>query len=182
MAYAKKLWRRLLYLARGARFHSELSEEMQAHIECRADELEQGGVPRAAAMARARREFGSAARAAEDTRDAWQIRWIEDLAGDLRYASRALRRNPGFALTAIACLALGIGVNTTIFSITTSFLFSLPSCRDASSLVAIQLGDNSARPMTDYKFIRNAHVFQGMAGINPEREVNWRNGDRTSRL
>ncbi len=182
MRYPKELWRRILYLGRRSRFHSELSDELQFHIDCRAEELERSGVPHATALARARREFGSVAKAAEETHESWQFGWLEDLVSDLRYAARALRRNPGFALAAIFCLALGIGANTTIFSITTSFLFSLPSCRDASSLIAIWEGGNSASSVGDYKFLRDARVFEGTAGINPEREVNWRNGDQSTRL
>lgn len=182
MRYGKEFWRRVLYLGRRSRFHSELQDELEWHIECRAEELEQSGVPRDAARSRARREFGSVTRAAEDTHDSWRIGWIEDLCSDLRYAGRALRRSPGFALAAIFCLALGIGANTTIFSITTSFLFSLPSCRDASSLIAIWEGGNSASSIADYKFLRNARIFEGTAGINPEMEVNWRNGEQSIRL
>ncbi len=182
MAIQKELWRRLCYLASRSRFHSELSDEMQFHIECRAAELQETGVPRKEALARAGREFGSRTRVAEDTHGVWQLRWLQDLSSDLRYSARALRRNPAFSLTAIFCLALGIGANTTIFSLTSSFLFSLPSCRDASSLIAIWEGGNSASSITDYKFLRNSHIFDGMAGINPEHEVNWRDGGRTSRL
>jgi hypothetical protein len=58
------------------------------------------------------------------------LQWLEDLAADLRYAARSLSRNPAFALTAIACLALAIGVNTTIFSVSSEMLLSQPSCRD----------------------------------------------------
>jgi predicted permease len=180
--YAKELWRRMCYLARRSRFRSELDDELTFHIESRAEELEQRGVPRAAALERARREFGSVRRAAEDTRDSWQIGWLADLFSDLRYAARALRRNPGFALAAVFCLALGIGANTTIFSFTTNFLFSVPSGRDASSLISIWEAGNSASSLADYKFLRDARVFDGTAGIDPEREVNWRNGDRSTRL
>src|SRR4029077_2657181 len=114
------------------------------------------------ALARAQREFGSGMKVAEDTHGVWQLRWLEDLTSDLRYAARALRRNPGFALTAIFCLALGIGANTTIFSITTSFLFSVPSVRDATSLIAIGEGGNSSSSMNDFKFLRDSHIFEGM--------------------
>jgi len=180
--HLKEFWRRILYLARQSRFHAELRDELESHIQCRVEELQQSGVPHGTAVARARREFGPVTRAAEDTHEAWQFAWLEDLLSDSRYAARALGRNPGFALAAIACLALGIGANTTIFSITTSFLFSVPSCRDASSLIAIWEGGNSASSLADYKFLRDARVFEGTAGINPEREVNWRNGGDTSRL
>jgi putative ABC transport system permease protein len=182
MAYSKELWNRLHYLAHRSRVHSELSDEMQFHVECRAEELRQSGTPQAEALARARREFGSAAKAADEAHDVWRIGWLDDLISDVRYAGRALRRNPGYALTAIFCLALGIGANTTIFSVTTSFLFSLPSARDAASLISIREADRSASPVADYKFLRDAHIFPGTAGMNPEAEVNWRDGEQTSRL
>lgn len=182
MAYREEIWRRILYLARGKRFHSELDDELQFHIECRAAEFEAAGLPRELALERARREFGPVAKAAEETRDSWRIAWIEEFISDVRYAARALRRNPGFALAAIACLALGTGANTTIFSITTSFLFSAPSARDASSLISIWEDGSSASSLADYKFLRDAKVFDGTAGMNPEREVNWRNGDQSTRL
>lgn len=182
MADWKEFGRRLLYLTRRSRYHSELNEEMQFHIDCRAEELRESGVAPAEALAQARRVFGSSTRTAEDAHDAWRIRWLEDLISDLCYSGRALRRNPGFALAAIFCLALGIGANTTIFNITTSFLFSLPSGRDASSLISIWEGGNSAASFADYKFLRDSHIFESVAGINPETEVNWSEGERTSRL
>src|SRR5580700_1227080 len=182
MAFLRELYLRLRWRAGQSRFRAELADEIQFHIESRADELESNGVPRSEALARARGEFGSRLKAAEDTSGAWQMQWLEDLASDPRYAARAFRRNPGFALTAISCLALGIGANTTIFSITTSFLFSQPSCRDSASLIAVWEGGNSASPFSDYKFLRDAHIFDGMAGIDVEREVNWREGERTSRF
>ena len=182
MADWKELWRRIWYLARRSRFQSELSDELRFHLECRIEELESKGVSGAAARAQARREFGSVTKAADDTHEAWRIRWLDDLAGDLRYAARALRRNPGFAVAAVLCLALGIGANTTIFSITTSCLLSVPSGRDPARLVSVWEGGNSASPLGDYKFMRSARVFEGTAGINPETEVNWRNSEQSARL
>src|SRR5271154_5292170 len=172
MQFMKELWRRLCWLAGRSRFHAELADEMQFHMESRADELEQSGLSRPQALAIARREVGSRLETAGGTPGAWQMRWLEDLLSDLRYAARALFRTPGFALTAIFCLALGIGANTTVFNITTSFLFSEPSSRDSTSLVAIWEGGNSASSVADYKFLRDAHIFDGMAGVNVEREVN----------
>jgi predicted permease len=182
MQFLKEVWRKFCWLVGRSQFHAELADEMQFHIESRADELEHSGLPRREALAIARREFGSRLKVAEDTSGAWQMQWFEDLLSDLRYAARALFRNPGFALTAIFCLALGIGANTTVFNITTSFLFSEPSCRDSKSLVAIWEGGNSAASYADYKFLRGAAVFDGMAGINIEREVNFREGDQTRRF
>lgn len=182
MSFGREISRRLAYLARRSRFQAGLDDEIQFHIESRAGELEAEGVLPEEALRRARREFGSSLRMLEDTRRAWQIQWIEDLLSDLRYAARAFQRNPGLALTAIVCLALGIGANTAIFSLTTSFLFSKPSCRDAASLVFIWERGSSSSPLSDYKFLRAAHIFEGVGGLNPEAEVNWREGAQTSRL
>ena len=182
MAFWGELARRVAYLWRRRRFQSELDEEIRLHIEFRAEELEQCGMPRAEAVCAARREFGPPARAAEDTRAAWQFGWLEDLVSDLRYAMRALRRNPAFAVTAVVCLALGIGANITMFGITTSFLFSRPSCSDPATLVGVRVGGNSHAEMPDYRFYVDARIFEGLAGINVEREVNWRNGEDNARL
>ncbi len=174
--------KRLAYLFRREQFAHELDDEMQFHIETRADELEKTGLSRGEALARARREFGSAVRMKEDTRSAWQIRWVADLISDLRYALRALRRNPGFAAAAIFSLALGIGANTTIFSLTMEFLFSQPSCRDPDRLASMRIGGNSHVYMPHYRFLRDAHLFDGLAGSNEESESNWRFGNDTYRL
>src|SRR5579864_4970678 len=99
MAYRTELWNRLRYLARRSRINSELSDEMQFHVECRAEELQRDGTPQAEALARARREFGSAAKVAEDAHNVWRIGWLDDLISDIGYAARALRRNPGYAIT-----------------------------------------------------------------------------------
>ncbi len=182
MGFLKDFYLRLQWLFSRSQFHSELAEEMRFHIESRAEELEQAGLTHAQALAQARREFGSRMKASEDTSGAWQIRPLEDLFSDLRYAARAFRRSPSFAATAIFCLGLGIGANATIFNATSSFLFSQPSCRDSASLIAIWEGGNSALPVADFEFLRDSHIFDGMAGINVEREVNWRDRDRTKRF
>lgn len=173
---------RFTYLFRRSRFDREFDEEIASHLEARADELEQQGLARAAALAEARREFGSTLRASEDTRSAWQLRWVEDLFADLRYAARAFRRNPAFSLTAISCLALGIGANTTMFSVAMEVLFSEPSCRDPQSLVQIRVGGSPFVPLPQVRFIRDAKTFDGLAGMNIGMVVNWRAGGASYRV
>lgn len=138
-----ELKRRLDYLGRRKNFDSELDEEIRFHLETRTDELVQAGRSEKEARMQARREFGRQSRVCEDSRSAWQFSFIEDLAADLRYAGRALRRNPAFAGAAVLSLALGIGANLAIFSFTMEFLFSRPSARDPQSLAYIILGGSS---------------------------------------
>src|SRR5215470_10245833 len=129
--------RRLFYFLKRSRFDNELSDEIQFHLETRAAELEAAGVPRADALLQARREFGSTAQMREGTHAAWQFRWIEDLASDLRYAARACRRSPGFTLAAVLSLALGIGANSTIFSLVKGVLLGDLGMHDPATLVSV---------------------------------------------
>ena len=175
-------WRRLTHFGRASSFDRELDEEISLHIEMRVDELQQDGMTRGDALARARREFGSPLRVKEETRAAWQFRWLEETFADLAYAARALRRNPGFAAAGIVSLALGIGVNTTIFSLTMEFLFSEPSGRSPETLAAMRIGGSSHAPLRHYRFLRDARIFAGLAGSNEEADFNWRSGDATYRL
>ena len=162
----KELARRLLYIGRRRNLDLVLDDEVRFHIESRAGELQQAGLAPGEAMAQARREFGPQARMREESRVAWQIKWLEDLISDSRYAFRAL----------------GIGANTTIFSLTMEFLFSVPSARQPERLASIQLAGNSHSPMPIYRFVRDTHTFDGLAGSYEEQQVNWRHGEDTSQL
>ena len=123
MATLGEWMNRLRYLGRRSRIDDDLEVELRFHIESRTAELIASGVSPRDAATRARVEFGSIARAVEDSRAAWQFRWIEDLAADLRYAFRTIRRSPGFAVTAVLSLALGIGANAAIFNALYSILW-----------------------------------------------------------
>src|SRR5437762_14197516 len=96
---------RIRHFARGPRFESDLEDEIRFHIETRAAELEKSGISEPEALSQARREFGSIALARENSRAAWQFRWLEDLAVDLRHALRTFRRNPAFTQTSVISLA-----------------------------------------------------------------------------
>ena len=175
-----ELKRRLVYLWQRRRFDLELEQEIRFHLDTRADELMQAGLSEKDARLQAQREFGRQSCVSEDSRRAWQFLVLEDLLADLKYAGRAVRRNPAFAGAAVLSLALGIGANLAIFSLTMEFLFSRPSVRDPQNLAYIILGGGSNAAPTQYRFLRDAHIFEGLAGMNPETEAKdeFRNGHR----
>jgi predicted permease len=90
--------------------------------------------------------------------------------------------NRGFALTAILSLALGIGVNTVVFSLASEFLFNEPSGRNMSSFVRAQIGGRSQVGMREYRFLRDARVFPDLTGFDENAQVNWRSGESSRRL
>jgi predicted permease len=166
---------------RREQFDAALQTEFELHMEERTSELIAEGMRPEDARLQAKREFGSTTILAEDSQASWRWTWIEDLRRDLAYGARALRRDRGFALAAILSLALGIGVNASIFSLTAEYLFSLPSVRDSHNLLQVAVGGN-ASPMSDYRFLRNANLVEGLAGGAEMQEVNWRVDDTSWRL
>src|SRR5689334_13478141 len=115
----------------------EIRREMQFHLSERADDLVAGGMTPEAAQREARRRFGSLAYQGERTRDRELFPWLDDASSDLRYALRALRAAPVFAMVAILSLALGIGANTAMFSIIDALILKSLPVQHPEELVAV---------------------------------------------
>src|SRR5208282_3236662 len=100
----------------------DFAEEIKAHLALEADDLQHEGLSKDEAQWKARQQFGNV-RAAQE-RFYMRGRWVglNKLGRDLRFGLRSLRQSPGFAVTAILTLALGVGANTAVFSVMNAVL------------------------------------------------------------
>ena len=116
------------------RVENELDEELQFHIAMQTRKNLATGMSPDEARRRACVQFGGVEQAKENCRDARGVRWMETLVQDARYAIRGSRRTPGFAITVVATVALGLGLNTTVFTIFNAYVLRPLSIRDPYSL------------------------------------------------
>jgi predicted permease len=114
-----KLWKRVRMWRKRRQFEADLAEEIRIHRE----------MSGAAA-------FGSEALALEQSREVWGFAWLDGWRQDIRYALRGLRRSPGFTFAVIAAIGLGIGLNTTFFTVFNAYVLRPYAVRDPGALHA----------------------------------------------
>ncbi|MGA7521911.1 MAG: ABC transporter permease [Acidobacteriaceae bacterium] len=160
-------WRKLGVLLRGERFGGELDEEMAFHREQAARELEAQGMSREEARYAAMRQFGNATRLRERSHEVMGFR-METVAQDVRFAVRQMRRSPGFAVTAVLMLTLGMGASVAIFGFVDAALIQpLPYAQPnrlvdvTESLALFPRGNLSYPDYVDWK--RMNTVFSSLA-------------------
>src|SRR5688500_18150068 len=132
----RSLLRRLAYLLGRSRRDAELREEMEAHRALRAAHLERDGLTAQEAADASRRAIGNVLLAREDVRYVWLGSWATWWQ-DVRFGLRTFRKNPAFTAVAVMTLALGLGVNTGIFSVVNAVLFRGLSAPRAQELVSV---------------------------------------------
>jgi hypothetical protein len=125
---------------RRSRWDKERARELVSHLEIEADEnISRGMLPDEARYA-ANRKLGNVTQIREEIFHMNSVNFVETFWQDARYALRMLRKNPGFAGVAILTLALGIGVNTAIFSLLDAILLRSLPVSHPESLVVLACG------------------------------------------
>ena len=120
-----------------ARRERELDAELRGHIDALAEENMRRGMTPEEAHYAARREFGGVEQIKELYREHHGLPFLETLLQDIRFGARMLRKSPGFTAVAILTLALGIGANSAIFTMTNGLMLHTLPVRDAGQLVEL---------------------------------------------
>src|SRR6185295_13188253 len=149
--------RKILNLLRGrrTRLENDLDRELRYHLDRRVEDLRAEGRPEEDARKQAAIEMGGIQQVQEDVRETWTLRWLDAAARDARSAARSLARSPGFTVTAVASLAIGIGASAAIFSLLDQVLLRLLPVREPQRLVLV-----------DWKGNALAHARGSGAGFN----------------
>jgi predicted permease len=172
-------WMRVKALFKRKRLDRDLEDELAFHLEMREAKNRERGIERDEARYAARRQLGNAMRIKEACREAWSFVSLETTWRDLRYGARALAKNPGFTAVAVLATALGIGVNTGIFSVLNGVALKLLPVPKANQIVSVDQvfhgkfrrilhGEPGLFSYSEYKNYRaNNHVFSDLLAYAP---------------
>ena len=146
----------------------EMEEELLAHIQYRADDLERSGLDRAEAERRARIEFGGHQRFREECYEALGGDFLESLIKDVRFSVRVLRKSPGFTTVAVLTLALAIGANAVVFGVLNGLILRPLNVPQAENLYGTEYGAGSGwQSYPNYLDLRDRNrSFEALAAFN----------------
>ena len=187
MRWTRGFWKKLWRTANDEAGDDAFREEIEEHVGLLADRYRRQGMTPEDAERAARRQFGNIALLEEDRRAMRTIPALDALRGDLKYAIRMFRKNPGFAAAAALTLALGIGANTAIFSVCNAVLFKPLPYADPDRIVMLweRMSDGKAITVAPANFVdwRSAsRSFAEMAAVNPNGGFVLSGKDEPARL
>lgn len=142
---------RLKTLFSKRRMDREMADELAFHETMLREKLLRQGVATGEIDTVARQRFGRTGKWHERLRELWQFRRLENFARDISYSARVLRKSPGFSIVAILTLALGVGANTTVFSVINGLLLR-PLPVPASEQLIVFGTTDSGSPRINYSF------------------------------
>jgi len=164
----------------------DIDRELSFHIAERAEQLREQGLSAEEAMRRARVQFGNPIAQRERTRDADISGWMDTALRNVRYAFRTLTHTPGFTVTVVLTLALGIGANTAVFSAIDAVLLRPLPFPDGDRLVLIEQtiegsSNTAIAPARIEDWNRQSSTFEGITGFYVDDAVDTR-GELPTRL
>jgi predicted permease len=165
--------RRLANTLRPAQVDRDIERELSFHVAERADQLRAEGLSAEEATRRARLQFGNPIVQRERTREVDISGWIDTAMRNVRYACRTLTHTPGFTVTVVLTLALGIGANTAVFSAIDAILLRPLPFPDGDRLVRIlqknsRTAETPVAPVRIEDWNRENSTFEGITGFYTE--------------
>src|SRR5262245_13821029 len=161
----RKVLRRVKHFIRHRQVEADLAEELEFHRSMTETRIERSGVPALDAAYASRRILGNVTLAREDARDVWRWPSLESIWQDIRFGARTLAAHAGFTTIALITLALGIGANTTIFSVVEAVVLRPLPYHDPARLAVLWTDDTK----------RNVHE----APTSSLLASDWKNQSRT---
>ena len=166
MNWLQKFRLRLRALVQKQKLDAQMDEEMRSHIEMQArDNIEAGMTPEEARYA-AMRQFGWVESIKESCREQRGMIWLEDLAQDVRFGARMLRKNPGFTAIVLLTLALGIGAVSSVFSLVRGVLLTPSPYSKPEQIVLINSVRKDGAP---YEAQENSKTRLSYAGLGSSK-------------
>jgi putative ABC transport system permease protein len=158
---------------RRKRKSADFRAEIEAHMDLERERLQAQGMSMREAEASARRTFGNVMRTEENFYESGRWLWWDHFRQDVRYAARMLRKSPGFALSVVLTLAIGIGANTSLFSVVNAVLLNPLPYTEPERLVALYTHvDQADKASISYPnfldWSRQNHSFSSLAAFHGE--------------
>jgi predicted permease len=177
-------WNRLFNTLRSGRLDNDLQREMETHLAKMQDDELRSGADADQARRSARLQFGNPGSYREETRERNLFAWLEIFLQDFRYTLRQLRNAPGFTLTTVLILALGIGVNVAIFTLLNSIvLHSLPLPNPGRLVIMLDRhSDGADSPpswLDQQDFREQNHVFASLGAYSYDSNFLLQAGNET---